>query len=80
MRKRGRFFFLHFLEIYRESHLQVEVERVLVALRVERHSGDVVRQLGLDVDAHMLGEIVLRPCRGMHRPLQSLDGDIFFAE
>ena len=61
------------LKINRETHLQVEVERMLVALGVERHGGDVVRELGLDIDAYVAREVILQSCGGMNRPLQSLD-------
>ena len=61
------------LEVEGETELQVEVEWVLVADCVERHSCDVMRELGCDVDAHIACEVILRSRSCVNRPLQSLD-------
>ena len=69
-----------FLEIKRQSHLQVEVEWVFISQGVERHCGDVMREFWLNINAHILGEIVLQSCSGVYRPLKSLDGNVFLAK
>ena len=61
--------FNFFLEVERQSHLEVEVQWVLVAQGVERHGGDVVREFRLYIDANVAVEVVLQAGGGMNRPL-----------